>query len=75
MNLKPAEEWADDGFDWDIEDPRPFRDAQIQRYLQIQADALRWAANQIAVHDSPFVIAKISRLANQLDPKPEGGDA
>ena len=67
-NLKSAEDWADDGFDWGVEDPRPFRDAQIQRYRQIQADALRWAYEQRA---SVQGYARIIELANQLDPKPE----
>ena len=65
-NLKSAEDWADDGFDWGVEDPRPFRDAQIQRYRQIQADALRYAAGFI-----PQGWSKRSSLiieANQLDP-------
>ena len=70
--MKSAEDWVDDGFDWGIEDPRPFREAQIQRYRQIQADALKYC---VGVYDDmqrdgfTLGVEMIRKFANQLDPQ------
>jgi hypothetical protein len=80
-NLKPAEDWETQ-VPWTIINPKP----RIQIIRQIQADALRWAAEIVRsgrfLHDEApdarlarSAAAAIDREANQLDPKPEGKDS
>ena len=68
-NLKPAEDWEIQ-VPWTIINPKP----RIQIIRQIQADALRWAAQILtkSTEDQQSVIANLLFKANQLNPKPEG---
>ena len=66
MNLKPAEQWAKES----IEHKLGFvhQDLLIPIYRQIQANTLRWAAQQCSDHGD-MAKGQILNGANQLDPK------
>jgi len=68
MNLKPAEQWAKES----IEHKLGFvhQDLLIPIYRQIQANALRWAIEQIKNDVNTPGSRTIRDKANQLDPKP-----
>ena len=67
-NLKSAEDWADKAITaYEGES----NEELVPVIRQIQADALRWAYEQHRFVDGYLII---SDKANQLDPKPEGGD-
>lgn len=63
--MKTAEQWADEMY------PHAGRrDLLILEYRQIQADALRWAMDQIKNDVNTAGSRSIRDQANQLDPQP-----
>jgi hypothetical protein len=72
MNLKPAEEWMNEGY---LLDPKMTAESRQQdkiRFIrQIQADALRYAAHLVDSWGHSDSAYNLQERANQLDPRPE----